>query len=51
MPRGALAQYLRALFEQKENFTVYLSGKRRSLLHTETAQRSLFPIAIFFRKI
>ena len=40
MPRGALAQYLRALFGQKENFTVYFSGKRRSLLHPNTAQRS-----------
>ena len=29
-PGGALAQYLRALFGQKENFTVYFSGKRRS---------------------
>ena len=28
MPRGhSLDQYLGALFEQKENFTVYLSGK------------------------
>ena len=51
MPRGALAQYLRALFGQKENFTVYFSGKRRSLLHTKTAQRSLFPIAIFLGKL
>ena len=25
---GALAQYLRSLFGQKENFTVYFSGKR-----------------------
>ena len=36
MPRGALTQYLRALFGQKENFSVYFSGKRRS-----------FPITIF----
>ena len=42
MPRGALAQYLRALFGQKENFSVYFSGKRRSLLHLNTAQRSFF---------
>ena len=33
MPRGALAQYLRALFGQKENFNVYFSGKRRSSLY------------------
>ena len=43
MPRGALAQYLRALFGQKENFNVHFSGKRRSLLHPNTAQRSFFP--------
>ena len=43
MPRGALAQYLRALFGQKENFNVHFSGKRRSLLHPNTAQRSFSP--------
>ena len=43
MSRGALAQYLHALFVQKENFNVYFSGKRRSLLHLNTAQRSFFP--------
>ena len=48
MPRGALAQYLRALFGQKENFTVYFSGKRRSLLNPNTAQRSFSHITIFF---
>ena len=42
MPRGALALYLRALFGQKENFNVYFSGKRRSLLHPKTAQRFFF---------
>ena len=31
MPRGALAQYLRAPFGEKENFTVYLWGKRPTL--------------------
>ena len=40
--QGALAQYLRALLGQKENFTVYSSGKRRSLLHPNKAQRSFF---------
>ena len=44
---GALAQCLRALLGQKENFTVYFSGKRRSLLHPNTTQRSFFPITIF----
>ena len=48
MPRGALAQYLCALFGQKENFNVYFSGKRRSSLYPNTAQRSFFPITIFF---
>ena len=49
-PGGALAQYLRALFGQKENFTVYFLGKRRSLLHPNTAQRSFFPLQSFSRK-
>ena len=50
MPRGALAQYLRALFGQKENFTVYFSGKRRSLLHPNTAQGSFFPLQSYSKK-
>ena len=45
---GALAQYLRALFGQKENFNEYFLGKRRPSLHLNTAQRSFFPITIFF---
>ena len=41
MPREhSLSIY--ALFGQKENFNVYFSGKRRSLLHPNTAQRSFF---------
>ena len=47
---GALAQYLRALFGQKENFTVYFSGKRRSLLHPNTTQRYFFPLQSFSRR-
>ena len=47
-PGGAVAQFLRAFFEQNENFNVYFSGKRRSLLHPNTAQRSFFRITIFF---
>ena len=43
MPRGAL-------FGQKENFTECFSGKRRSLLHLNTAQRSFFPLQSFSRK-
>ena len=46
--QGTLAKYLCALFGQKENFNVYFSGKRRSLLHPKTAQRSFFLITIFF---
>ena len=43
MPRGALIQYLRALFGQKENFTVYFSRKRRSLLHPKRHNDIFFP--------
>ena len=28
-------------------FTVYFSGKRRSLLHPNTAQRSFFPLEFY----
>ena len=35
-------------FGAKENFNVYFLGKRRSLLHLNTAQRSFFAITIFF---
>ena len=31
-----------SLFGQKENFTVYFSGKRRSLLHPKTEQPLFF---------
>ena len=44
----ALAQYLRRLFGQNENFNDCLPAKRWSLLHPNTAQRSFFPITIFF---
>ena len=40
--QGALAQNLRARCGQKENFNVDFSGKRRSLLHPNTAQRYFF---------
>ena len=39
-----------ALFRQKENFIVYFSRKRRSLLHLNTPQRSFFPLQYFSRK-
>ena len=48
MPKGALAKYLRVLFGQKENFIVYFSGKRRSLLHPNTDKRSFFSHYILF---
>ena len=45
---GGTRSVFSALFRQKENFTVYFSGKRQSLLHPNAPQRSLFPITIFF---
>ena len=49
MPREALAQYLRALFWQKENFAEYFFGKKPIIITSilNTAQRFLFPITIF----
>ena len=47
---GALAQYLGALFGQKENFTVYFSTKRQLVLHPNTKQRSFFPITESFSR-
>ena len=41
MPKGTRSVFTRA-FGQKENFTVYFSGKRRSLLHPNTTQRPFF---------
>ena len=32
------------------SFTVYFSGKRRSLLHPNTAQGSFFPLQSYFKK-
>ena len=40
--QGALAQYLRALFGQKENFTVYFSRKMRSFSSIQTRHNDLF---------
>ena len=34
-------------FRKTENFTVYFSEKRQSLLHPNTVQQSFFPITIF----
>ena len=49
--RGALVQYLRESFGQKKNLTEYFSGKTRSLLHANKAQRSFFRLQSFARKI
>ena len=46
--QGALDQYLSALFRQKEDFAVYFSGKRRSLLHPNTANNLFCPLQSFF---
>ena len=32
------------------SFTIYFSGKRRSSLHPNTAQRSFFPLQSYSRK-
>ena len=51
MPRGhSLSIYARFL-GKKENFIVYFSGKRSSLLLSNTAQRSFFPLQSFSRKL
>ena len=47
---GGIRSVFSALSGQKENFTVYFSGIRRSLLHPNTTGRSFFPITIFFVK-
>ena len=47
-PGSSRPVFIRAFQGQKENFTVYFSGKRRSLLHPNKPQRSFFPITIFF---
>ena len=46
-PRGTHSVFTRT-FWQKENFTVHFLGKRRLLLHPNTAQQYFFPITIFF---
>ena len=47
---GGIRSVFSALPGQKENFTVYFSRIKRSLLHPNTAERSFFPITIFFLK-
>ena len=48
-PGGTRSVFTRTI-RAKESFTVYFSGKRRSLLHPNTAQLSFFPINLFLGK-
>ena len=45
---GALAQYIRALFGQKENFSVYFSEKGDHYYIKTLHNDIFFPITIFF---
>ena len=45
MPRGALAQYLRALFGQKESICL---GKKTIIIASKHGTTIFFPITIFF---
>ena len=50
MPRGAPAQYLREIFGQKKNFTVY-SREKDDHYHIQKRHNDLFfPITIFFKE-
>ena len=50
MPRGmSTIRYIHLVLEIW-SFTIYFSGKRRSLLHPNTAQRSFFPLQSYSRK-
>ena len=40
--QGALAQYLRALFGQKENFTVYISREKGDRCYIQRRNNDLF---------
>ena len=46
MPRG----YSLSIYARFSGKNVYFSGKRRSLLHPNTTQRSFFPLQYFSRK-
>ena len=50
MPRGHWLIIYARFSGKKEDFNVHFSGKRRSLLHPNTAQRSFFPLQSFSRK-
>ena len=49
-PGSSRPVFIRAFQGQKENFTAYFSGRMRSLLHPNKAQRSFFLIQSFSRK-
>ena len=56
MPRGLEQDPLYSLCKkwsrfEKWSFTVYFLGKRPSLLHPNTAQRSFFPLQSYSKKI
>ena len=42
MPRGALAQYLCTFLGQKENFTVYSSGKKAIIIKSKQGTTIFF---------
>ena len=46
MPRGPFSSLELEIW----SFTVYFSGKRRSLLHQNTAQGSFFPLQSYSKK-
>ena len=50
MPRGMSTIRYILLVLEIWSFTIYFSGKRRSLLHPNTAQRSFFPLQSYSRK-
>ena len=51
MPRGhSLSIHARFSGKKRTSLYIFISGKRRSLLNPNTAQRSFFPITIFFQE-
>ena len=49
-PGGTRSVFTRAFWAKRDLQCKYFSGKRRSLLRPNTAQRSFFPLKSFFRK-
>ena len=50
MPMGDLLSIYACFSGKKKNFNVYFSGKRRSLVHSNMAQRSFFPLQSLSRE-